>query len=248
MYISIYVATMGKILKFIEERHSTRASFDGKRPIPKGSLKQILEAARWSPTAHNMQNFEIIVVDDRKVLKKIGRIKSSISEEFIKENYQQLSFSQEELLEKKVGILGAFFPKSWTTPPFDMKKIVREVGPIYLKDSIDGSPLVLVVIYDASKRAPASAGDFLGILSLGCMMENMWLAAQELGISFQIMSEFGEDPMERELRKVLGVPENIRIAYAIRLGYPASKPHKSLRVRRDVGDFAYHNRYGKSFR
>jgi nitroreductase len=73
---------------------------------------QILEAARWAPTAHNMQNFEIIVVDDKTQLEKLGKIKSRISEDFLRENYQQLSFSEEELLKKKVGILGTMFPPS----------------------------------------------------------------------------------------------------------------------------------------
>ena len=79
-------------------------------------LEKILDAAKWTPTAHNMQNFEIIVVDDKSVLDKIGRIKSRISEEFLRENYSQLSFSKEELLKKKTGILGTMFPPEWTDP------------------------------------------------------------------------------------------------------------------------------------
>jgi len=47
-----------------------------------------LEAARWALTAHNMQNFEILIIDDRKVLEKIGNIKSRVSETFIRENYR----------------------------------------------------------------------------------------------------------------------------------------------------------------
>jgi len=237
---------MSKVLKLVRERHSTRAPFNRGRPIAEQDLKQVLEAARWAPTAHNMQNFEILVIDDKEVLEKIGKIRSPIPEEFIKENYEQLSFSEEELLQKKVGILGTFFPESWTTPPFNMDEIVREAGPIYLKDSIDDSPLVLVVMYDPRKRAPASAGDFLGVLSLGCVMENMWLVAEDLGISFRILSEFGEDTMEKELKKALNVPEHMKIAYAVRLGYPASKPTKNLRVRRDIEMFAHHNRYGNN--
>ena len=104
---------MNEMLKLIEERHSSRVPFDRERPIAMGDLRQILEAARWAPTAHNMQNFEIIVVDDKELLDKIGNIQSQISEEFLRENYQQLSFSEEELRQKKVGILGAMFPPSW---------------------------------------------------------------------------------------------------------------------------------------
>jgi len=75
-------------------------------------------------------------------------------------------------------------------------------------------------------------------------MENMWLTAQALGIGFQIMSVFSGNSVEKEVKKILEIPEYMRIAYAVRLGYPVSKPNKSLRVRRDVIGLAHHNRFG----
>jgi hypothetical protein len=39
-----------------------------------------------------------------------------ISDTFIQENYQQLSFSEEELLRKKVGVLASMFPPALRTP------------------------------------------------------------------------------------------------------------------------------------
>jgi nitroreductase len=79
---------------------------------------QILAAGRWAPTVHNMQNFEIIVVDNKKLLESIGNIKRSIFETFIRENYQQLSFSEEELLRKKTGHLVVMFPSIMDKPGF----------------------------------------------------------------------------------------------------------------------------------
>ena len=107
---------MSSILKLIQQRQSARVPFDPLRPIAKEDLRQILEAGRWAPTAHNMQNFEILVINDEKILKRIGNIKSRVSVEFLRENYEQLSFSEEELLRKKVGILGTMFPPSWRDP------------------------------------------------------------------------------------------------------------------------------------
>ena len=208
---------MQDVLKLIQERYSARAPFDPQRPVAKQDLTQILEAARWSPTAHNMQNFEIIVVNDTTLLERLGTIESHISEEFIRENYQQLSFSEEELRQKKVGILGTMFPSTWT----DSAKMGEAVGATsFLRETIRGSPVVLVVIYDPEKRAPASEGDVLGFMSLGCVMENMWLMAQALGIGFTIMSVFSANSMETEVKRVLHIPENLKIAYACRLGYP----------------------------
>jgi nitroreductase len=190
-----------------------------------------------------MQNYEIIVIDDKKLLRTIGNIKSQASEEFIRENYQQLSSSRKELLRKKVGILGTAFPPSWRDPA-RLDEAVRKAKPEPLQETIRGSTTILIVLYDSGKRAPASKGDFLGIMSLGCVMENMWLMAQSLGISFHVMSGFSSPPVESELKRTLQIPEHMKIAFAIRLGYPKSENRRYIRIRRDVEDFTHYNGFG----
>ena len=83
--------------------------------FPKKILRKF-EAARWAPTGHNMQNYEIILIDDNAMLEKIGDIKSRVLEEFLRDNYEQLSFSEEELKQKKTGILSTGFPPDWVDP------------------------------------------------------------------------------------------------------------------------------------
>ena len=233
------------VLKIIQGRRSSRVPFDPNCPVSEEKLRQILEAARWAPTAHNMQNFHVVVVDDREVLEKIGKIKSRVSEAFIRENFQQLSFSEEELLRKKVGILGTNFPPDWRDSA-KLDRAVRESSPAPLKDRLSGSPLLLIVIYDSRKRAPASEGDVLGFISLGCVMENMWLMAESLGISVHVLSVFSGDAVEKKVKRLLNIPEPMKIAFAMRLGYPVSKRTKQLRVRRDVEMLTHHNRFGNT--
>jgi nitroreductase len=235
---------MPDIVLLMQERRSQRGPFDPERPIATSDLKQILEAARWAPTAHNMQNFEVLVIDDKELLARVGQIESPASEVFIRENFEQLSFSEDELRRKKVGILGAQFPESWRTPGADFRAVARESGPSYLRDTMKGSPTVLVVIYDPRKRAPASEGDVLGFMSLGCAMQNMWLAAQSLGIGAQIMSVFGGEHVEKDLKALLAIPAHMKIAFAFRLGYSTAEGYGYVRVRRDAQDFAHHNRFG----
>jgi nitroreductase len=98
----------------IRRRHSERVPFDPGHNLAELDLEAILEAARWAPTAHNMQNFEIIVVDDEERLAAIGRVRGGTSEGFIRENYAQLSFSEEELIRKGTGYSPRCFP-----PPGD---------------------------------------------------------------------------------------------------------------------------------
>lgn len=238
---------MNELLKIIQHRQSARTPFNIDKPVKKQDLQKILEAARWAPTAHNMQNFEIMVVDDKNLLDKIRNIKFSTSFDFIKENYQQMSFSKEELKRKKVGVLGTMFPLSWRNPNLKPEDIITEEEKEHPKlerhNQMLSTPVLLLVLYDPKRRAPASEGDFLGIMSLGCMMENMWLMANSLGIGFHVISSLSAPEAEKELRTILGIPENLEVAISFRLGYPVGKMNY-LRVRRDVGDFTYHNYYG----
>jgi nitroreductase len=234
---------MTEILKLIQERQSTRAPFDPRRSVSGQDLRHILEAGRWAPTAHNMQNFEILLVDDKDLLKAIADMKSPISEVFIRENYRQLSSSEEELLKKKVGLLGTMFPPPLRHPGAKLDSATREQLAAFQGRLIQTCSALLIVLYDPSKRAPASKGDFLGIISLGCVMENMWLMAQSLGIGFHIVSAISAPPIEKEAKKLLSIPQNLRIAFSVRLGYAVS-PVKQLRVRRNIEDFTHHNRFG----
>lgn len=233
---------MTAILKLIQARQSTRASFDPERPIPNADLRQILEAARWTPSPHNMQNFEIIVVDDNNLLKAIAGIKSPVSEAFIRENYGQLSLSEEELRKKKVGIMGTMFPPAMRKPGAKLDAAASEEFAASQERLIQASSALLIVLFDPGKRAPASEGDFLGIIGLGCMTENMWLTAQSLGICFHIISSLNVPPVEKEIRKLLNIPLNLRIAFGVRLGYPIGTVNY-FRVRREIEDFTHHNRF-----
>ncbi|HUW63496.1 MAG TPA: nitroreductase family protein [Spirochaetia bacterium] len=235
---------MKNLLTLIQERQSARGLFDPARPVATEDLLQILEAGRWAPSAHNMQNYEIIAVDDKKLLEAIGDIKYQISDTFIDENYRQLSFSEEELLNKKVGIIASRFPPALRTPRVKTDNDTGEPVVTSLGRLVQTSPVLLIVLYDPDRRAPASEGDFLGIISLGCVMENMWLMAKDLGIGFHVISALGAGPVEKEVKSLLNVPAHLKIAFACRLGYPVLPPGPYLRVRRDVEDFTHHNRFG----
>jgi nitroreductase len=231
---------MQNVLTLMQDRQSARMPFEAEHPIAQQDLRQILEAGRWAPTAHNMQNFQIIVVDDKDLLQAIGNIKHAVSDTFLQENYQQLSFSEEELRHKKVGLLASMFPPAWRTPGARQGEATAEV----MSRPIPPCSALLVVVYDPRKRAPDSEGDVLGMMSLGCVMENMWLMAQSLGIGFQIMSALGAGPVEEEVNSILNIPDDLKIAFAVRLGYPIPSSVKYLRVRREVEDFTHHNRFG----
>ncbi len=228
---------MGEIMNLIHSRKSSRGPFDPHRPVMRDDIDKILEAGVWAPTAHNMQNFEIVVVDDPGILEDLGKLRNPISMDFIKENLEQLSFSEAELKQRKTGVLASRFPPAWTKPDPTREELEAAYRPM------PASPAMLFMLYDSRRRAPASEGDFLGSISLGCITENMWLAAESLGIGFHIMSSFGVGQVEKDVKRILNIPASLKIVYAIRLGYSEAPYIDYLRVRREVKDFTHYNSY-----
>jgi nitroreductase len=208
-------------------------------------MQRILDAARWAPTAHNLQNFEIIAVDDKDCLAAISAIQLPPTETFIRESYHQLSMPEAESLRRKIGLSASMFPKSWQEAEAaqDDNAAVQHT---YLGRTIQECPLLLVVVHDSRPRAPAPDGDELGLMSLGCVMQNLWLMAESLGISMQVLSAFGANAVENQVQCILAIPKHMKIAFAARLGYPVTVSESYLRVRRKIQDFTHRNRYSVS--
>lgn len=236
---------MKSIAEVIRERHSERGAFQPGRVVPTQELGQILEAARWAPTHTNMQNFEVLVIDDKAQLEKIAKVHSVMSESFLKENYNQLSFSEDELRKRKTGMLASQFPPTWTNPEAWNPTSDYRYQTSLLGRSVQSTPLLLVVIYDSTKRAPASESDVLGHTSLGCVLENMWLTSEALGIGCHVVTVFSDSSVEVELKELLQIPYHMKIAFACALGYPEEPPSPYPRVRRPLQQFIHHNHFGQ---
>ncbi len=235
---------MRQILQLIHNRHSERGSFDTSRTIAPSDLKLILEAAQWAPTPNNMQNFEIVAVDGKEQLDAIAKVPAYMSEYFLRENYEQLSFSDAELKIKKTGMLASAFPKVWTDPEAWRPDTDYTSQLTFLGRSVHDTTLLLVVLYDGSKRAPGSEDDMLGHMGLGCVMENMWLVSESLGIGFHVLTVFSDSEVEKDVKRILHVPTHMKVGFACALGYPADPSAPYTRVRRDIEDFVHHNKFG----
>jgi nitroreductase len=233
---------MRDLLDVMWQRHTCRAAFDPQRKIRESDLQRILDAARWAPTAHNIQNFEIIAVDDKHRLAAISAIQLPPTETFVRENRPQLSLSEAESLRTKTGLLASMFPESWqeTEAAQDDNAAVPHT---YVGRTIQPCPLLLIVVHDGRLMARVSEGDALGLMSLGCVMQNLWLMAESLGISMQVLTAFGTDPVEDRVQSILDIPKHMKVAFAARLGHPVTVPESYIRVRRKIQDFTHRNHY-----
>lgn len=237
---------MQNLMELIKERRSSRTPFDPAKPLSREDIGKILEAGSWAPTAHNMQNYEIVVIDDKELLEKIRAIDFPVSPAFIQENYLQLSFSDAELKTRRTGVLATMFPKSWLQPGLIPEHTTindladAEHPGLERHNQLLTSPALVLILYDPSRRAPGSDGDFLGIMSLGCVLENMWLMATALGIGFHAVSALSGPQPSTQIKEMLHIPRHLQIAISFRLGYPFAA-NGYLRVRRDTPNFTHYN-------
>ncbi|MEM3645104.1 MAG: nitroreductase family protein [Candidatus Bathyarchaeia archaeon] len=78
------------------------------------------------------------------------------------------------------------------------------------------SPVVIAVLGDPSKSS-------FWREDLGAAIQNMLLAAYAQGLGTCWMS-VADTPYEEPIKKLLGIPENLRVLCTVALGYPAEKP------------------------
>ena len=228
---------MKSALEAIRDRYSARAPFDPERRITSDELASLLDAARWAPTAHNMQNYEIVAIDDRELLAALGAIETRVTDAFLAENRSHVVESIDELRTRGYGLLASTFPARWLDPATR----AADLPPGKLANALRGAPLLLLVLYDPHDRAPGSDRD--GLMSLGCVLENVWLAADALGLAAQMISSVANEATAAAIRRVLAIPDRLAIAYALRIGMPLA-PTPTPRIRREISAFVHHNRYG----
>lgn len=79
----------GDFFSVLRRRRSVRAF--RREPVPRHLLEQVLEAARWSPSAGNLQAWEIAVVSDPAVRRRLAH--AAYGQEFLAEAPHVLAVS-----------------------------------------------------------------------------------------------------------------------------------------------------------
>ena len=102
------------------------------------------------------------------------------------------------------------------------------------------SEAAAVIVCLAKPGESAKVGPFDGFLiDLAIAVENMALTAWDLGIGSCWIGAFSEEKVKR----LLGIPEDLRVVSLLTLGYPAEKP--KAKHRKAVQEIFYRERYGQ---
>lgn len=219
-----------------------RAMYRGRlqnRKIEEPHLLQLLDAARWAPSGHNSQPWEFMVVDAPSTIEKIAVIASEAMDAFLASSDELrtwverwcrwLRWSEDELNATGDGIFARKMSESaWRelqalASDEDIRsRLIAMFGsqgrPSKL---ITTAPCIIFTLVNKKRPIPDYSNDMMALTSAGAAMQNLRLAAHELGLAAHEQSPLYDLPETREaIGRMLLVPDHYHIVGAMRLGYP----------------------------
>lgn len=191
---------------FLRRRRSIR-NFLGKE-VPKKKLLELIDIACYAPTGHNAQNFEFVVVADKRKVMEVKKITIEFYRKLVKDLSNPVMRSIMKLVagRKKVNgamkFLGDF---KWLVNSFDNGKDVIAYD----------APALIVV------HAPKG---FDSGINCSYASYNIMLSAEAMGLGTCFMG-FIQIPTERDksLAKYLQLPEGNKVHAILAVGYPKYK-------------------------
>jgi nitroreductase len=164
-------------------------------PVPEGYVEKIIEAARWAPSGFHTQPWEFVVVEK-------------------KETKEAVITALERYAPPITG------PETGGRAPDALRGSFRD-APVFIilladwraKIGLPGHPTEV----DARVRSIYCSG-------LASAFLYLHLAAASLGLASQWYSAASRPEAEREIRRIIGFPEDLTIYDMMVLGYPAVPP------------------------
>lgn len=170
-------------------------------PVEKEKVRRVLEAACMAPSASNSQPWDFIVIDDPDMAQRVASLFLSA----YRKVYQEVVPLSGDALEQRLG--------------------EREAG-VFQK-----VPVYVVVCLNQGRcgfeRHPEKAF-FWALQGVSAAIQNMLLAAFALGLGTCWMSALAFE--EAELKKLLHIPDAVRILGGIPIGYPDESPQARPRL------------------
>ena len=219
----------------IRKRHTTNGAF-AHRPIDPADKRTILELAARAPSHFNSQPWRFIVVEDdarrREVARIAGESMRALMEEgrFWQQYRRYFRVSAEEVAASNDGIhldtMPAVlrpFTKYLFTDRGTAVMNTLQVPRVLANDArklVETSPLLLGIALSHEVYQPGELTGLYTLISLGAVVQTIWLAATSLGIGMQFVSTPQEIPTQwSRISTMLGVPPGFELMVLFRLGY-----------------------------
>ena len=184
------------LLEVMRGRRSVRRFQEA--PVPEALVEQVLEAARWAPSAGNRQAFRFLVVRSRSTLERLAVV--------VRGATARLRDQARPGLQAELGAYLEGFDR-FAAAPLVIVPIYRSAAPDLLQADRDGA-------------LPRAIADGLAGVSAATMC--LLLAAHALGLGACWMT--GPLVAATELEALLEVPRGWSIAALLPLGFPDEQP------------------------
>ncbi len=219
-----------RVLEVIEERRSTRAFLP--EPVSKKMLQDLIRAATAAPSKGNSQIWEFIAVTGGRKKAMDAMLFDLLQTDFIPS--MQLGESDD----KTPGEAMKKAERRSATNKEEMSKILSPLDLTFEKFMLEGTftffdaPVAILVFVDE-----AFAKDLPHVLSVGAAVQNLLLAATEMGLGTCWIG--GVWRYTSKIRKLLEIPDSKRLLSSVALGYPDmdSPIARYKSVRDDVSEF-----------
>ncbi len=169
-------------------------------PVEDEKIGRILRAAVMAPSSGNSQPWEFVVVRDQDKKRLVGRV---VSERW------------HRAMDSRIARM----------PP-ESKRIFE--GASRLVDHTSSVPVVILACLDLDRASRSEEARYASIYPA---VQNLMLAAWSLGLASCITTHACSPSRgEGEVKGILGMPKNVKVAAFIYLGYPARKLGPPIRA------------------
>ena len=223
------------LFEAIRKRHTTNGAF-ADRPVDPDHKRALLELAARAPSHFNSQPWRFVVVEDPERRKALARVAGESMRDLMEDGRFFLQYRQffrltpEEAAATKDGIhidnipgvLRPFAKYVFSERGVSMMRTFR-VPSVLGNDArklVENSPLLLGLALSREVYKPGELTGLYTLISLGAVVQTLWLTATSLGMGMQFVSTPQEIPENWALiSTMLGVPETFELMLLLRLGY-----------------------------
>jgi len=230
-----------EIFETIVNRRTANSAFADKK-VSQEHIETLIKMASHAPSHFNSQPWRFIVVQDESIIKKIAKIAGDsmvqLMEDgrFWKQYMKYFRFNEKEIEKTKDGIHIDHLPavlKPFVRSIFSEKggkvmaklKVPRILGNDEEK-LVAGAPVLFIILLSKDEYKPGELSGFYSVISMGAVIQNLWLTTTALGMGMQFISTPGEIPENcKAISELIKVPDNYEMMTIFRMGYvdPAMK-------------------------
>ncbi|MCU1375953.1 MAG: nitroreductase [Actinomycetia bacterium] len=188
-------------------------------PVTDDTLHAILDVARFAPSGGNRQGWQVIVLQDPEVRRRIREL-------------YVLSW-REYMAHVHAGLV-PFAPiddGTWTAPAIDLEEARSTPAPMPFADHLDDVPVLLLLVVELAALAVLDNGldrqSIIGGASVYPFGHNVLLAARDAGLGGVMTTALARQ--EPAVKALLGIPDGFALAGLLALGHPATQVTKLRR-------------------